>query len=53
LPGVTVKDGCALGAMSLLQKSTESFGIYFGIPAKKIKNRKMDLIELEMRIKKQ
>lgn len=39
LDGVTIKTGCVIGAGSVLTKSTESFSIYFGVPAKKIKNR--------------
>lgn len=47
LPGVIMNEGCALGAMSMLSKSTEPWSIYFGIPAKKIKNRKKDLLTME------
>lgn len=46
-PGVRMAEGCSLGAMSMLTKSTEPWAIYFGVPAKKIKNRKRDLLELE------
>lgn len=47
LPGVIVADGCSIGAMSMMTKSTKPWGIYFGIPAKRIKERKQDLLELE------
>lgn len=47
LPGVTINEGSAVGAMSMVTKSTESWAIYFGIPAKKIKNRHKDLLKLE------
>lgn len=47
LPGVTLHDGVAVGALSLVNKSCEEFSIYAGNPAKKIKNRKRDLLELE------
>jgi acetyltransferase-like isoleucine patch superfamily enzyme len=46
-PGVEIKDGCAIGSMSLVSKSTEPWGIYVGIPATRIKERKRDLLELE------
>ena len=46
-PGVIFAEGCSLGAMSMLTKSTEPWGVYFGIPAKKIKNRKKDMLRLE------
>ncbi|SFR49206.1 acyltransferase [Thiomicrospira sp. ALE5] len=47
LPGVTLNEGTSIGAMSLVRKSTESWSIYLGNPAKKIKDRKKDLLELE------
>ena len=48
LPGVHLAEGCSVGAMSMLTKSTQPWGIYFGIPAKKIKERKKDLLDLEV-----
>ena len=47
-PGVDMRDGCALGAMSMLTKTTNEWGIYFGVPAKRVKERKRELLELEM-----
>ena len=47
LPGVTLEEGVAIGALSLVQKNCKDFGIYFGSPAKLIKERKRDLLELE------
>jgi galactoside O-acetyltransferase len=47
LPGVTLEDGVAIGALSLVAKSCDGFGIYAGVPAKRIKERKRDLLELE------
>ena len=47
LPGVNLNDGTAVGAMSLIKKSTESWKIYAGIPAKIIAERSKKLIELE------
>ncbi|MDX1490592.1 MAG: acyltransferase [Pseudohongiellaceae bacterium] len=46
-PGVDVAEGCAVGAMSLVTKSTEEWGIYVGNPARRIKDRKKDLLALE------
>lgn len=43
-PGVSMADGCSLGAMSMLNKSTEEWGVYFGIPAKRLKSRSRDLL---------
>lgn len=46
-PGVSVGEGCSIGAMTLLNKSTKPWGIYVGIPARRIKQRSRDLLELE------
>lgn len=47
MPGVTLAEGTSIGALSLVRKSTEAWSIYLGNPAKKIMNRKTDLMELE------
>jgi dTDP-4-amino-4,6-dideoxy-D-glucose acyltransferase len=47
LPGVTLEEGVAIGALSLVKKDCQSFGIYMGSPAKRICNRKRDLLGLE------
>ncbi|MBC3345846.1 acyltransferase [Pseudomonas sp. SWRI196] len=46
-PGVTVQEGCSIGAMTLITKSTDAWGIYVGAPARRIKERKRDLLMLE------
>lgn len=46
-PGVNLAEGCSVGAMALVTRSTEPWGIYAGNPAKKIKDRKKDLLVLE------
>lgn len=46
LPGVDLAEGSAVGAMSLVTKSTEPWSVVFGIPAKKIKNRKKNVLQL-------
>lgn len=46
-PGVTIAEGCSVGAMSMVTKSTEPWFIYFGRPAKKVKNRSRELLKLE------
>jgi len=50
LPGVTLEEGVAVGALSLVTKSCEAFGIYAGNPARRIKERRRDLLELEQRL---
>lgn len=47
LPGVTLEKGVAIGALSLVNKSCTEFGIYIGTPAKRIKERKKGLLNLE------
>jgi acetyltransferase-like isoleucine patch superfamily enzyme len=47
LPGVTLEEGVAVGSLSLVSKSCETFGIYCGVPAQKIKGRKSDLLAVE------
>lgn len=39
LDGVTVSRGCVIGAGAVVNKSTEPYGVYVGVPAKKIKSR--------------
>jgi len=47
MPGVILAEGTSIGALSLVRKKTEEWSIYLGNPAKKIKDRKKDLLELE------
>lgn len=47
VPGVCVKEGTSVGAFSLVLKSTDDWSVYFGIPAKRIRERSRDLLELE------
>ena len=47
LPGVTIEDGGSFGAFSLINMDTHAWTIYAGIPVKKIRDRKKDLLKLE------
>jgi galactoside O-acetyltransferase len=47
LPGVEIGEGSAVGAHSLVTKSCEPWGIYAGVPAKRIKERSRKLLEIE------
>ncbi|MBS4539285.1 acyltransferase [Clostridium sp. D2Q-11] len=47
-PGVNLSEGCSVGAMSMVTKSTEPWKIYFGIPAKIVKDRKKDMLKYEI-----
>lgn len=46
-PGVHVAEGCSIGAMTLVNKSTTPWGIYIGNPARRIKERGQRLLEME------
>jgi len=46
-------EGCSVGSMSLINKNTEPWGIYFGVPAKRMAERKKDLLKLEERMLKE
>lgn len=47
LPKTTLGEGVAVGALSLVTKSLEPWGIYSGIPVKRIKERSRALLKLE------
>jgi galactoside O-acetyltransferase len=47
LPGITLAEGTAVGAMSLVTRSTTSWSIYRGIPARRVGERRRDMLELE------
>ena len=47
LPGVTLHEGAAVGALSLVNQSCKAFGIYAGTPARFIKVRATHLLSLE------
>lgn len=46
MPGVVLEEGCSFGAFSFISESTKPWGIYVGIPCKRRKERKMDLLEM-------
>ena len=47
LPGSVVNKGCAIGAMSLIKDCLAEWGIYAGIPCKKIQERERLLLQLQ------
>jgi maltose O-acetyltransferase len=50
LPGVTLHEGCVVGAGSVVTKDFERYSIVAGVPAKKIGERNPDLqYDLEYR----
>lgn len=42
-----ITEGCSIGSMSLVNKNTEPWSIYFGIPAKRKADRSNNLLQLE------
>ena len=46
-PGVTIEEGTSTGAMSMITKSTKPWSVYIGAPARRLKERSKDLLELE------
>ena len=50
LPGVTLEEGVAVGALSVIRHRCTAFGIYSGNPALRIAERKRDLLVLETRM---
>jgi len=49
-PGITIMEGSAIGAMSLVVRSTKPWTIYWGIPAKPIKMREKTMVNFETKI---
>lgn len=47
LPGVVLDEGCAVGSMSLVNKSMEAWGVCIGIPCRRIKDRERGVLMLE------
>lgn len=47
LPGVTIGDGAAIGALSLVNRSLPEWMVSAGIPARPVKPRARDLLNLE------
>ena len=52
LPNVILRHGTSVGAMSLIKKDTEPWTIYGGIPAKKIKPRNKNCMNLQIDLEK-
>lgn len=47
LPGVSVGEGSAVGALALVTRSLDPWGVYSGAPARRISARKQDLLRVE------
>lgn len=51
LPGVDIGIGTSVGAMTMVGKSLEPWGIYAGVPARRLKERSNKLLELEKQLR--
>lgn len=49
LPGVTIDEGVAVGAMSLVLNDLEAWKIYRGIPAAALKDRSRKMLDLDFK----
>lgn len=47
LPGVTIGTGSAVGALSVVSRSLDAWGVFAGVPARRIKARSQALLEQE------
>ena len=39
-----------MGALSLIRKNCSAFGVYFGVPARRVSDRSRKLLELEAKV---
>jgi acetyltransferase-like isoleucine patch superfamily enzyme len=39
VPGVSVADGCVIGAGAVVTKDTQPMGVYMGVPARRVRDR--------------
>ena len=51
LPGAVLEEGVAVGSMSMVNRRCEAFGIYAGIPARRIAERSRDLLMIEQKFR--
>lgn len=47
LPGCSIGEGSSVGALSLVTKALDSWGVFCGIPARRLKDRSSKLLEFE------
>lgn len=49
LPGADLGEGVALGALTLVTRPLAAWGIYAGVPARRLRDRQRNLLDLEAR----
>lgn len=47
LPNVSIGEGSSVGTLSLVLKDLDPWGVYFGVPVRRLKSRSKRLLELE------
>jgi len=52
MPGVNIFEGSVVGVFSFVPKNLKEWGIYFGIPVKRIGERKKNILKLFKKVKK-
>ena len=50
LPDLAIGEGSSVGAQSLVTKSLDPWGVYFGCPVRRLKDRSKRLLELEQQL---
>jgi len=50
LPNCVIGEGCSIGALSVVKRNLEPWGVYAGIPVRRIKERKRTLLSLEQQL---
>jgi acetyltransferase-like isoleucine patch superfamily enzyme len=53
LPKVTIGEGSSVGALSLVTKSLDPWGVFVGSPAKRLKSRSKKMLEFEAELVEQ
>ena len=44
-PNLTIGEGCVIGACSMVRKDLDPWGIYYGLPVKKAKERRKEMVK--------
>ena len=50
LPNTTIEEGSSIGAQSLVKGQVAAWGVYAGVPARRLKERSRKLLELEKKL---
>jgi len=50
MPGCNIGEGCAFGSYSFINTNTDEWGVYVGIPIRRLKNRSRNLLNYEEKV---